>query len=273
MSTPIVILGAGYTGARVAKLLADAGHQVTSLRSADFDITRPETHAAIGRTVTPGAAVLHSIPVLRTEAGYRATMPVLAPLLAGRAARVVYLSTTGVYGETPVVDSHTAVAPRHPREQLRVDEETAVLDPANGWSGLVLRPAAIYGPDRGIHISMREGKYRLVGDGSNHISRIHVDDLARIAAAALLSSITGAYPVADAEPCAAREIAAYCAQRYGLAMPLSVETLPADDTRRSNRQVNGQAILTALNLKLLYPTYREGLPEPAQLPEKADHIF
>jgi nucleoside-diphosphate-sugar epimerase len=250
-----VVLGAGYTGSRVVRLLEARGHSVRALRRADFDIEREATWPVL-EALAPGAAILHSIPVLRLAAGYRPTMPTLVPLMAG-ARRVVYLSTTGVYGEAESVDETTAVAPRHAREQLRVEEEQAVLQGA--WSGLVLRPAAIYGPDRGIHISMKEGTYRLVGAGDNVISRIHADDLARIAAAALLSALEGAYPVADRHACPAREIAAYCARRFALPYPPGTDALAADDTRRSNRRVNGRAILERLELELEYPSYREGL--------------
>jgi nucleoside-diphosphate-sugar epimerase len=255
--TPIVILGAGYTGSRVARLLQAQGHPVQALRSADFDLLNPATHARLIEALETGARVLHSIPVLRTSEGYHATMPVLAPLLAGRAGRVVYLSTTGVYGDQSEVNEATRVAPRHERELLRVEEERAVL--GGPWSALVLRPAAIYGPDRGIHESMRAGTHRLVGDGSNYISRIHVDDLAAISAAALLSDITGAYPVADLWPCPAREIAAYCAERFGYPMPPSIEALPESDTRGSDRRVDGRTITRLLGVALRYPSYREGL--------------
>ena len=64
---------------------------------------------------------------------------------------------------------------------MRVDEENDVL--AGPWSSLILRPAAIYGPDRGVHVSLAQGRHRMLGDGSNYISRIHVDDLAAITAA------------------------------------------------------------------------------------------
>ena len=194
-------------------------------------------------------------------------MPVLTPLLeTSRVSRVVYISTTGVYGDAHDVDETTAVSPRNEREQLRVDEERAVQ--AGNWSSLILRPAAIYGPDRGIHTSMATGKYRLLGDGSNFISRIHVDDLAGLCAAALLSDLTGAYPVADLHPCPAREIAEYCSTQFGYAMPESSD-LPADDTRRSDRRVIGRAITRLLGVQLQYPSYREGLqavPEPDSNP-------
>ena len=250
-----MILGAGSTGSRVARLLEARGLAVTALRSADFDINNPATHARLTQVLGPDTRVLHSIPVLRTVTGYQASMPTLGPLL--QAERVVYLSTTGVYGDSHEVDESTPAAPRHEREQLRVAEEQAVQ--TGPWSSLVLRPAAIYGPDRGIHESMRVGKYRLVGEGGNYISRIHVDDLAALCAAALVSELTGAYPVADLHPCPAREIAEYCSERFGYPMPDSTAALLTDDTRRSDRRVDGRAIARLLGVTLRYPSYREGL--------------
>ena len=254
---PIVILGAGYTGSRVAQILQAQDYPVTALRSADFDVRNSATWGRLATAQTAGARLLHSIPVLRTEAGYQATMPTIAPLLAHDLERVVYLSTTGVYGDAREVDEYTPVAPRNDRERLRVEEEQAIQ--VGPWTSLVLRPAAIYGPGRGIHESMRAGTYRLMGDGSNYVSRIHVDDLAAITVAALISDFIGAYPVADLKPCPALEIAEYCAAKFGYAMPPSTEALPGDDTRRADRRVDGRAITDLLGVSLRYSSYREGL--------------
>ena len=201
--------------------------------------------------VADNCLVLHSIPSLPDNADAR-----LLDAL-GKASRIVYLSTTGVYGAAEHVDEHTPIAPRNPREQARADTEAAVA--SGPWQSLILRPAAIYGPDRGVHVSMAQGAYTLNGDGSNYISRIHVDDLARLAAAALLSDLTGAYPVADEYPCTSREIADYCSQRFHLPPPISVSQSEVPVSRRNNRRVDGRAIFRLLGLSLLYPSYKEGL--------------
>jgi nucleoside-diphosphate-sugar epimerase len=107
---------------------------------------------------------------------------------------------------------------------------------------------------------MRAGKYRLPGDGSNFISRIHVDDLAAHCVAALDAKIAGAYPAADDDPCPAREIAAFCAELLAVPMPEFTQHLPRDDTRRANRRVDGRAIRLALGVTLRYPSYRQGIP-------------
>jgi len=84
--------------------------------------------------------------------------------------------------------------------QLDVDQASAALAAARlaaegpvmagPWSWCVLRPAAIYGPGRGAHESIRIGRWRIAGDGSNYTSRIHVDDLAALAAAAVACSFS-----------------------------------------------------------------------------------
>ena len=128
------------------------------------------------------------------------------------------------------------------------------------WSSLILRPAAIYGPGRGAHESLRRGVY---STGENFVSRIHVDDLAAHVEAGLLSELCGAYPVADQEPSTTREIAEFCAQLLGMpTMDLpAMRTAPGSQARiTGNRRVDGSAIRRALGITLVYPSYRVGIP-------------
>ncbi len=189
--------------------------------------------------IAPGVHVLHSIPTLPDGLDRLAV-----EALAG-ASRVVYLSTTGVYGDAQCVDETTPVAPVSDRAHARVRTEQAVL---NGpWSPMVLRPAAIYGPGRGIHVSLRGA------DSTDIVSRIHVEDLAAHAEAALLSQVTGAWPVADNHPCPSIEILNFLGR--------SPVTAPLPRTRpRANRRVDGSAIRRALGITLRYPSWREGIP-------------
>lgn len=248
----ILILGAGFTGSRVASILRAQGHDVVALHRTDIDFTRLDAAAALARVAPEQCVVLHSVPSLENNADAR-----LVAGLDGKARRVVYLSTTGVYGSAEHVDESTAVAPRNERERHRVETERAVA--SGNWETLILRPAAIYGPGRGVHVAVSKGAYTLLGDGANYISRIHVDDLARLSAAALLSNVTGAYPVADELACPSREIADYCAGRFGLPPAVQVDVSQVPLSRRTNRQVDGRAIFRLHGLTLLYPTYREGL--------------
>ncbi len=274
MSRRALILGCGYTGRRVCALLLDAGWSVAAANR------RPDRLAALGErgarvlrfdaaddpAALPAADLLiYSIPTLRTALGFDEPAPRILKALGGRYGRVVYLSTTGVYGPAEHVDETTPVQPITERQQLRVQAEQAT---AKGpWKGLVLRPAAIYGPGRGVQVALPRGEYKLFGDGANlganYVSRIHVDDLAAITFAAAASDLTGAYPVADDQPSTSREIAQFCAQLLGVPMPTAArlgEIGEIGETRRSNRRVDGRAIRRLTGVELRYPSYREGVP-------------
>ena len=248
-----LIIGAGYTGSRVAQRLRDDGHLVVALHRSDADFTLPDATARLRELAPADCVALHSVPSLPGGAG-----AALLAALAGRARRVVYISTTGVYGAAQEVDERTPAAPRNEREQARVDTENAVG--GGDWSSLILRPAAIYGPGRGAHVALAEGRYALPGDGANFISRIHVDDLAALAVAGLLGEVVGAYPVADEHPCSSREIADFCVAQYGLPAPVSAPMEEVPVSRRGNRRVDGRAVCRLLGVALSYPSYREGIP-------------
>ncbi len=110
-----------------------------------------------------------------------------------------------------------------------------------------------------MQVALPRGDYRLVGDGSNFVSRIHVDDLAAITAAALVSDVTGSFPAADDHPSTSREIAAFCSELTGAPIE-SASKAEVSETRRSDRRVDGRAIRRLLGVELRYPSYREGIP-------------
>lgn len=252
----ILILGCGYTGRRVAKRFLARGARVTATTR------NPEGLAGLGTEniatsalythVRPGMLVLHSIP----PDGPR---DLLGPL-KGRVIRVVYLSSTAVYGTATLVDETTAVDFGTERAQMRLDAER---DVASGpWSSLILRPAAIYGPGRGVQESIQRGEHSL---SNRFVSRIHVDDLAAHVESALLSQITGTYPVADEEPCTSREIAEFCARLLNLPVTSTGQEPRAGQAGcmprfATNRRVDGSAIRRALGIQLTYPSYRVGVP-------------
>jgi nucleoside-diphosphate-sugar epimerase len=152
-----------------------------------------------------------------------------------------------------VVDENTPPDVSSPRAQARLQVERNIAQ--GPWTSVILRPAAIYGPGRGAHESLRRGTY---GVGENFVSRIHVDDLAAHVEAGLLSQLCGAYPVADQEPSTTREIAEFCAQFIDIPAPVAETERPSRVT--GNRRVEGSAIRRALGITLAYPSYRVGIP-------------
>ncbi len=232
--------------------LAAAGAEIVRM-----DVLDPGSMESLQRRLPSGLRVLHSIPVI--AGGQRPFDPTPQLLdLVEAPARVVYLSTTGVYGPVFDVDEQTAPAPEGEFGRLRVAAESAVL--GGSWPALVLRSGAIYGPGRGVHESIRSGQFRLVGDGANWVSRIHVNDLAALAETALFASLTGAYPVADREPSTSREMAQFCADLLGLPFPPSTPPGAVHRTRSTNRRVDGTAIFDLLDVPIQYASFRDGVP-------------
>ena len=266
--TDAVIVGCGYTGRRVARLLLDRGWSVTATSRNPDGLSDLRERGAVtvrfdmsdGPGVCPsvgGSHVLLSVPTLRPDGAPEEPTPGIVAAFDGIPCHVTYLSTTGVYGATREVGASTPAAPRTQRQHLRLVAERAVR--SQGCESLVLRPAAIYGPGRGVHSALRQGRFRLAAKTGRFVSRIHVDDLSAIVAAAMEQRLVGTFPVADRLPSPSSEVAAFCAEQLGLAMPPSVPDESLSETRRSDRRVDGRAILGSLGLDLRYPTYLEGI--------------
>ncbi len=263
-----IIVGCGYTGRRVARSLLGRGWSVTATsRSAgnladladrgarvlEFDAH----HSACLDTAVSGASVLISVPTLRTGEALDDPTRRLVAALDGSPRHLTYLSTTGVYGRAGEVDATTTPKPVTRRQELRKLAEDSVLE--HDAPSLVLRPAAIYGPGRGVHAAMREGRMRLARGASRWVSRIHVGDLARIVVACMVRRVEGAYPVADSQPAATREVAAFCARLLDIEVPPYVDESRLPETLRTGRRVDGSAILSLLGLELLHPTFKDGI--------------
>ena len=250
----VVIFGAGFTGRRVAARLLRRGVRVVAgVRNPDRvrDLIPlglealaldPDAH------YPSGAALLHSVPPLPApeEGALRSLIERIEP------HRVVYLSTTGVYGDQLEVSEITPAAPADARALARIEAERWIA--CHDWPALILRAAAIYGPGRGVHTSIRAGRIPR-SSASGIVSRIHVDDLAALAEAGLVSDLTGAWPVADDHPCPTAEIAEWLEQHDNCAAQHTPQTVfPIH-----GRKVNGGNIRERLGIKLKYPSWHTGL--------------
>lgn len=272
------ILGLGFTGARLARRLlrrpvrvsaavrgverfsnlADAGLQLSELNLLELDLNPDESAARLPQNAL--LAVL--IPPLAEpeNRSLRSFIRQLAP------KRVVYVSSTGVYGDQIEVDQDTPAKPSDERGRLRLEEEHWIS--SGPWTSLILRAAAIYGPGRGVHAALRAGKLPR-GAGSGIVSRVHVDDLAAIVEAGLFSDVTGAWPVADEAPCSSAEIAAWCAERLQLENASNYKNYPA--VSLAGRKVDGRRIRELLGVDLAWPSWQTGvaasLAEELSLPD------
>lgn len=185
--------------------------------------------------------------------------------VAAKAAGIVYISSTAVYGKTEgLIDEGTEVDAESPQAKGRLDAE-------NKWLQLgasIIRAPGIYGRGSGLHQRLRSGNYRLPGDGSNYVSRIHVDDLAQMIMMALHANARGqVFLSGDAQPTTHREIVEWLVNRLALPFPESIPLDQCHYTQRGNRKVNAAKSLEQLSVTLRFPTYKEGYEhELASLP-------
>jgi len=271
--------GYGYSAEALARKLSARVDEVAGTR------TNPETPAEAGAVLAaykgdgPSAEVrslltgtthlLVSIPpdlegdaVLRDFADDIAALPNLAWL--------GYLSTVGVYGDAKGawVDETSPVRPITERSLRRAEAERAWLDfgTHTGCRVEVFRLAGIYGPGRNIIDNLRAGTARRIVKPGQVFNRIHVDDIARVLAAAI-DTDTGhrVFNVSDDEPAPPEDVVAYAAELLELPVPeaVSFEAAGLSGIAASFwsecKRVRNERIRRDLGVELLYPTYREGL--------------
>ena len=200
----LLIVGCGDVGLRVAKLLADRWRLLAlapqparrnALRRAGVqplvgDLDAPAT---LQRLAGLADAVLHLAPPPAAGAGDPRTAHLLQALAQqGRVRRIVYVSTTGVYGDCGGArfDETRAPHPATDRARRRVDAERRLrwYGRAFGATVSVLRVPGIYAADReGGHPRERlaRGTPVLAAEDDVYTNHIHADDLARACVAAL----------------------------------------------------------------------------------------
>jgi len=185
-------------------------------------------------------------------------------------AWIGYLSTTGVYGDRggAWVDETTPPAPQSRRSQARLEAEDAwlALGRETGKAVQVFRLTSIYGPGRNALANLARGTAQRIVKGGQTFNRIHVADIAAVLAASLQRPRPGAvYNLADDEPAPPQDVVAFAADLAGIAPPPEIPFESADlsPMARSfyaeNKRVANRLIKEELGIRLLYPTYREGL--------------
>lgn len=281
MTRAWLIVGCGYTGTQLARTLASQGQagEVTITRR-DGEVARA-LGAALGvrgerldlagrladgladpgaaLEVPPGAIVVSMAPPGGDPAGeIRALLA-----LARDAARLVYVSSTGVYGpgHGAWVDETWPVAPVTESGRARAAAEAALAGAAVPW--VALRAAGIYGPGRGLVDRIRAGTYRVIGDGTSRVSRIHLADLVAAILAAAGSSATGAINVADDDPAPIGEVADAVAARLGLPppprVPAAAVSAEVAGMLTADRRIANRRLREELGVALRYPSWRDGL--------------
>ena len=200
----LLILGCGDVGMRLLPLLRARFRvfAVTSdparcaeLRAAGAvpvvaDLDQPHT---LRRLAGLARHVVHLAPPQSEGMRDRRTRNLCAILPEG--ARLVYVSTSGVYGDCggALIDETRAVAPHNARAWRRVDAERVLRAWAvrAGASVAILRVPGIYARERLPLRRLEQGTPALLAADDVYTNHIHADDLARIVALALFRSLPG----------------------------------------------------------------------------------
>ena len=137
--------------------------------------------------------VVHLAPPQPEGAEDRRTRHLVAAL--GKPARMVYVSTSGVYGDCggELVRESRPVAPRNARARRRVDAERVLRAwaLATGTRLAILRVPGIYAAGRLPIRRLEQGTPALRAEDDVYTNHIHADDLARIVALALFRGRAG----------------------------------------------------------------------------------
>ena len=200
----LLIVGCGDVGLRVLRLLRGR-LRVLALTSspARVDLLRCagavplvgdlDDMASLGRLAAVADWVLHLAPPPGRGAGDPRTRALLAALArSGRLRRLVYASTSGVYGDAQGArfDETRPVRPATDRARRRVDAEARVRlhGRAFGVAASILRVPGIYALDRAggdPRERVQRGAPLFAADQDVYTNHIHADDLARACVAAL----------------------------------------------------------------------------------------
>ena len=191
---------------------------------------------------------------------------------AGSPRRVVYLSTTGVYGDCrgEWVDETWPTAPLADRARRRLDAETRWRDwrDTTGGELVILRVAGIYGPGK-LPVKRLQSAQPMVGEADSPITNhIHSQDLVQVCLAAMQRGRDGeVYNVSDGHPGSMAGYFNQVADVLGLPRPprISMEEALRQLTPGmlsylgESRRLSNRKMLVELGVELQYPDLQTGL--------------
>ncbi len=268
----VAILGCGYVGLELGRQLTDSGHDVVGVRRSADGVKAIEDSGFEGvRADVTDAESLSAIPdvdalVYAVSAGGRdsdaardAYVDGLQTTLSHFSARdspperVVYTSSTGVYGDRDGawVDESTALEPKTERQEILVEaERIAREESAMDWT--IARFSGLYGPTR-----YRLERYLDGPVSERYLNLIHREDAAGAIRFLLKtdSARNEVVLVTDDEPVWKPTLADWLADECGVERPSRGEAT-SNRTRSSKRCSNDK--LRQLGYEFGYPTYRDG---------------
>ncbi|HEY6180318.1 MAG TPA: NAD-dependent epimerase/dehydratase family protein, partial [Kofleriaceae bacterium] len=178
--TPLIILGCGYVGSRLARAALADGRTVrvcgrSTGRIAPLGALGAEVKyldAGVPKQLSTvmsglhGATVVYSIPPVASLPPGHAIRAALQAAYGAGAACFVLFSSSGLYGSEPDdevwIDEDTPVAHDDPpMNNVKSDELEVERCSFDRLRRVTLRLAPVYGPGRGLRERLRKGEFRL----------------------------------------------------------------------------------------------------------------
>jgi nucleoside-diphosphate-sugar epimerase len=252
---------------------ASQGERVAALGATPLtgDLDDPGTlHALAGGS----DLVLHLAPPGESGDRDQRSANLIAALGQRPPERLVYISTSGVYGDCAGawVDEGRPVAPQTLRALRRVDAERALFawGERSGVAVIVLRVPGIYAAERLPLAQLKRASPVLRGEDDVHTNHIHADDLAAVCLAALERGAAGrVYNASDDSEIKMGDYFDLVADRARLQRPPRIARAAAEAgaiaegllsfMRESRRLVNTR-MKAELGVRLHYPSVYEGVP-------------
>jgi len=232
----VLIIGSGDVAKRAAPLLREKGFHL-------FALIRDPAHGAelrtlgikpvvgdlddrstLGRIKGLAQWILHFAPPPREGESDPRTRRLLAVLGKSLPQRLVYISTSGVYGNCwgEEVAETRPVNPQNARAKRRRDAEIhlRVWARRNSIPLSILRVAGIYAKERLPLERLRKQLPVLADDQDSFVNHIHADDLAHLACIALFRGRAGRiYNASDDHPMKMGTWFDFLAERFALPKP------------------------------------------------------
>lgn len=285
IKSEVLIVGCGDVGVRVARLLQHSSRKVFGLARSE---ARGEALRGFGIEAVAGnldsVDSLADLPTAGKLIFYFAPPPGGGPYdtrmrnfceaisADRRPEKVIYISTSGVYGDQggAWVTEETPVNPQTSRAQRRVDAEGTLV--AWGRSSsvpiVILRVTGIYGPGRLPLARVQQGHPILLEEQSPPTNRIHADDLAVVCVKAAEKARDGdIFNVSDGHPGTMTQFFNAVTSLLGLPALPQVDMSEAKQIMNpmmlsyltETRRMDNRKMTEQLEVRLLYPDLEAGL--------------
>jgi len=199
----------------------------------------------------------------------------IANALKTSVKRVIYLSTTAVYGDAngATVDEKYRINPQSDRAMNRILAERQWTDLCNKFDVTlnILRLSGIYGIGRNQIRNLINGTAKRIIKEGHVFNRIHVADIARIIYKLSVSDTkSDIFNISDDMPAPPQEVVEFAARLLNIDPPEPVKFSEANLSEMAKsfysetKYIRNQKIKEKLGLQLKYPNYKLGLKDILQ---------